>query len=1689
MTTKAVRFLAAICLCSAALLTVSTVVVVAGPYSPCHIPPVVGVATRPNVMIIMDYSGSMQFPAYFDDNFGYSNCADPNGNCPSYYNSRVGNCNNPNQTAVYNPTFQYYGTFDPDMYYVYDTAGDYFVKADPQPVSYHPGTAETEDGGSGTIWLTCDGHDFQVNDYVAVYDLGSHKSLNGDGHRVLEVNGSRFKISATWNGKPDPPGYKAIKRITGNVNVGISGNVLNLAVTSRIDAALKALIGGKATTVSGDDSNVYVQAQGARRFVTESTNVNASFYVRPATLESSSTFPDDYQTGSYTDKDIFVTISGQYRGQLDPNDPNRYNKRVEPWTFTLTRTTQVSIRIQSTWSSSHGVRLAIYDNSSINNPWLTDVNGNACSSSVDNTQTTTLTVTLGAGTYYLRVATNDETIPANDFTASYDLWSTVPLQKHTGLYTEQGLNPVAHQGQALTKIGAIPWARVRIQMPKDERKGLIHEAFPYVRFGFMYYKGDVKANKGKILVGCDNTDIDRLISAMEGKDTDSTDGLDFTQAFPYGGTPTGPALAEVYDYFNQHNNSDHADNSLFVSSSTKGTLKDPFFGADASGKPVAVPCRKSFALLLSDGVWNDGVDPVNPAVSIHTTDLRPESQEAAFVGDQVVDIYSILAFSQEPEGDNSMRAIAMYGSFRNVTGCGNDNFPYPKSGTPSDSKNFQWPVPECDPNYANCNPPGSCSGTRYYNVTCCKEWDAVWDRDGDGVNENKGIPDAYYKANNGKELQAALKAVLDEVVSRTASASAVATVSQELRTGDIIVRGVFEAADPERVDAYLWRGHLEAFRPFMYDNKEWYSFELSCNAGRLCLDMPGTDAPCPGLGSHCTDAGGILSNSTTPASRTIFTYDPTTKTQLEFTSPTITKTMLGVSTDTEAQNLIDWVRGSTVTGYRDRRGWLLGDIVYSTPVVLGPPTLGEVSRRDPDIASFYEHRNANIYRDKVVYVGANDGQLHAFLMGKYDSTEDKWIYDPAEDSEIMTELWSYIPSNLLTELKALADTTYGQGGCAHRTMVDLAPRSWEVYINPLANRPDLGTNPCGSNADSQGRCWRSVIVGGERGGGDVYFAIDVTDPRNPIVLWEYPVLKNRVVVEVVAAQNPQQCRQDCYATCTSHSNPCYPPYETCYAACASLPRSQRNTCRGNCTAAYNACVDQCKDDCDTTCAQMVSGERSFVPFRDVYESIKMMPMSWSQPYLGRIQFPTNVKFYVGDPSPLDMVTGGLPSTFVQFDENNNRRAIAFMGGGLHVYDKSFDTIPTVADKFKLGLFWPFFLMLDIETGHNLFEYVWPVVINRAATNFPLKTSEANTIPYAMSDPIALDVWNQNEHVVGDDGFIDRIYVGDMNGYFYGIKFNLDLKKPDGTDNTHFGMQVDMWPTKEILKKDLDTNRFRSDHQPITLSAAATFEKASNDHLRVIIGAGKYDDVYTGEDDKSDSAKMSIYNIRDKVELPDVRSGYEIYDASHATNFKVLFQPKCDGVRFNEGCTWAKVFADAGAKITVCTDPRDLSTCYEKTGIGSRPDCCQFQNSSCIDPCFSCIFDLVLPETDGLPGERVVGKPLIAGGLVFLTTFVPPNDPCGYTGQGFLYAFDVNCVPILDPNAIFIGGGTAVGAVTSSGDTAASGIRYSLGSGVPSKPVLDSRGENIIVQMSDGTLKRVKVDLPVNPISVKGWRVR
>lgn len=188
----------------------------AATYSPCGIPPVVGSASRPNVMLVMDYSGSMQFPAYYDVSDAFS----------SYFSNYIAECYSSSIYKAYDQMYSYYGTFETDKYYVYvpsttTTTYDYFKLASTQPVTTYSIT-NSANGGTDKIIFTAAGHAFAVGDIVAFSDLTSHTGLNGNAFTVTAISGNTFTVTSSsyntvlWNSTADTAGY-VVKRINGTL--------------------------------------------------------------------------------------------------------------------------------------------------------------------------------------------------------------------------------------------------------------------------------------------------------------------------------------------------------------------------------------------------------------------------------------------------------------------------------------------------------------------------------------------------------------------------------------------------------------------------------------------------------------------------------------------------------------------------------------------------------------------------------------------------------------------------------------------------------------------------------------------------------------------------------------------------------------------------------------------------------------------------------------------------------------------------------------------------------------------------------------------------------------------------------------------------------------------------------------------------------------------------------------------------------------------------------------------------------------------------------------------------------------------------------------------------------------------------------------------------------------------------------
>ncbi len=161
-------------------------------------------------------------------------------------------------------------------------------------------------------------------------------------------------------------------------------------------------------------------------------------------------------------------------------------------------------------------------------------------------------------------------------------------------------------------------------------------------------------------------------------------------------------------------------------------------------------------------------------------------------------------------------------------------------------------------------------------------------------------------------------------------------------------------------------------------------------------------------------------------------------------------------------NLVNWLRGQTQHEtapkdlYRDR-DHVLGDTVNAKPAFVGKPNLLFGDAVTPDYGSF---KTANLSRQSVLFIPANDGLLHAF------------------NGDTGQELWAYVPRIVTPDLHKLASTKYDIG---HRYYVDGSPSTMDVFI---------------------GGAWKTILVGGLNLGGRGYYALDITDPANPKGLWE-----------------------------------------------------------------------------------------------------------------------------------------------------------------------------------------------------------------------------------------------------------------------------------------------------------------------------------------------------------------------------------------------------------------------------------------------------------------------------------------------------------------------------------------------------------------------------------------------------------
>ncbi|AMO55712.1 hypothetical protein GZ77_08755 [Endozoicomonas montiporae] len=209
-------------------------------------------------------------------------------------------------------------------------------------------------------------------------------------------------------------------------------------------------------------------------------------------------------------------------------------------------------------------------------------------------------------------------------------------------------------------------------------------------------------------------------------------------------------------------------------------------------------------------------------------------------------------------------------------------------------------------------------------------------------------------------------------------------------------------------------------------------------------------------------------------------------------------------------SLVNFIRGEEQAGYRSRsvdfdnsgitEVWRLGDIINSSPVKVATPkgsyTFG--APYDTQDTTFDQFRQYYNNRREVVYVGANDGMIHAFNGGFWNESAQRFdlSHSGATAHPLGSELWAYIPMALLPHLQWLTEVNY-----PHVPYMDGELLVFDANIFP--DDPDhpkgwgtvmvaamgMGGGPIDVTVNSSNRTMRSS-----------YIVMDITNPEKPPVL-------------------------------------------------------------------------------------------------------------------------------------------------------------------------------------------------------------------------------------------------------------------------------------------------------------------------------------------------------------------------------------------------------------------------------------------------------------------------------------------------------------------------------------------------------------------------------------------------------------
>jgi type IV pilus assembly protein PilY1 len=302
-----------------------------------------------------------------------------------------------------------------------------------------------------------------------------------------------------------------------------------------------------------------------------------------------------------------------------------------------------------------------------------------------------------------------------------------------------------------------------------------------------------------------------------------------------------------------------------------------------------------------------------------------------------------------------------------------------------------------------------------------------------------GGTNAYFPANSPGAVTADLQVIITKILAATQSVASAAVNSTGLNTNSVVYQSQFTTSDLYQD----WTGNL-------------FAFPINATTGAVNT----TPSVPPALWSAQTqldaqrwDTGRLIATWDPAVSQgTPFQWNSGTPTSGIATTTTLGQDLENFTPDTNGQDVLQFLRGANAQEVRfggqfRNRTHKLGDIVSSDPLYIGAPSSNNQS------ASYVAFAQLYASRPPMIYVGADDGMLHAF------------------NAATGNEMFAYIPTGVFANLTLLANPYYN---AVHQFYVNGSPQASDVQFSDNS--------------------WHTVLVGTEAQGGNSVYALDVTNP-------------------------------------------------------------------------------------------------------------------------------------------------------------------------------------------------------------------------------------------------------------------------------------------------------------------------------------------------------------------------------------------------------------------------------------------------------------------------------------------------------------------------------------------------------------------------------------------------------------------